>query len=170
MKTLLARLEQIALGLSILAIVAMMLLTTYDAVARYALGKPLSWAFQLTTYYLLASATYFALSATLARGDHISIDALRLVLPTSFLRYSDAFWSVAAAAVMGVIVYGATDGLLHAYRRSEFLPGDIMWPVWLAILPIALGSGVMVLRLVINAWGLLFENAPIEIHHEEDVL
>jgi len=147
----------------------MMLLTSWDAVSRYVMGAPLSWAFQLTTYYLLVSATYFALSATLARGDHIAIDALRLVLP-GFLRFSDALWSLAAAFVMGVIACGASLQLIHAWKANEFLPGDIMWPVWLAILPIVLGCSVLVLRLLMNAWGLLSGNAPVEVHHEEEVL
>lgn len=170
MKKLLATLERISLALSVLAIVAMMVLTAWDATGRYLFGKPLSWAFQLTTYYLLASATYFALSSTLARGDHIAIDALRLLLPAGFLRFSDALWSLSAALVMAIIAWGAALSMQHAWTTSEFLPGDIMWPVWLAILPIVLGSAVMVLRLLMNAWELVVENTPLATHSEEDAL
>lgn len=168
MQKVLSRLEQIALALAVIAILTMMFLTAWDAIGRYLLGKPLSWAFQLTTYYLLASATYFALSATLTKGDHIGIDALRIFLPKSFLRFSDALWSLAAAVVLGIITWGSIDALKHAWKTQEFLPGDIMWPVWLAILPIILGCAVMMLRLLSNAWGLIVHNTPLPSHSEED--
>lgn len=170
MHNLLLRIERAATVVSVVAIVVMMLVTSYDAFARYALGAPLPWSFQITSYYLLATAIYFSLSATFEKGDHISIDAFRNVMPPGLVRLSDSVWSLLSAGVFGVIAYGAATSMIHAYKSSEFLPGHIRWPVWLAILPIVFGSGLLTLRLLVYAGGLISgRTAPKLTHGDEAV-
>jgi TRAP-type C4-dicarboxylate transport system permease small subunit len=143
--------ERVCMAIAVLAVVVMMLVTSYDAAARYVFHAPLPWAFQLITYYLLGTALYLAVSATFAHGDHINIDLFRHYIPSRMRAVIDAVWSTLSACVFGVIAWGGLTTLLHAYERNEFLPGYFVWPAWLAYLPIALGAGLTALRLAHHA-------------------
>lgn len=143
--------EQVCMAVAVLAVIVMMLVTSWDAVARYVFRAPLPWAFQLITYYLLGTALYLAISATFTTGDHINIDLFRHFIPSRIRAVIDAAWSTLAALVFAAIAWGGTTTLLHAWERSEFLPGYFVWPAWLAYLPIAFGSALMALRLAHHA-------------------
>jgi TRAP-type C4-dicarboxylate transport system permease small subunit len=163
-------LERIAMGISALVVVMMMLLTSYDAVGRYILGAPLPWAFQLTTYYLLVFAMYFALSSTFQHGDHISIHVFRHIIPTRLLRLSDSVWCLMSAAAFAAMAYGSWNAMVHAYTVTEFMPGNIMWPAWLSFLPIVIGSALIALRLIVHAYNLTFRGMSPQATHEEEVI
>lgn len=163
MLKLLHRLELAALALAALCICAMMLIVSYDAISRYALNAPLPWAFELITYYLMIAALYFAVSMTFSSGDHINIDLFRNLIPPALRARLDALWCLMAAAIFAVIAWGAAAEMLHSYERREFLPGYITWPAWASYLPIALGTGLTVLRLVAHAVVLLIHGEDTDV-------
>lgn len=143
--------ERVCMAVAVLAVLVMMLVTSWDAVARYVFHAPLPWAFQLITYYLLGVALYLAVSATFTQGDHINIDLFRNMIPSRIRAVIDAVWSILAALVFAAISWGGLTTLLHAWERHEFLPGYFVWPAWLAYLPVALGAALMALRLAHHA-------------------
>lgn len=154
MSLLMKYLDRLSITVAILSTVMMMLIVSYDALSRYAFNAPLPWAFELITYYLLITALYMAVSTTFARGDHINIDLFRLLMPTWLRTRLDAIWGLMAAAVFGLIAWGAWDEMLHAYSRNEFLPGYITWPAWVSYLPILVGTFILVLRLLVHSFNL----------------
>ena len=142
------------MALAMLCVFLIMLIVTYDAVSRYAFNAPLSWAFELVTYYLMVIAVYFAVSSTFTHGDHVNISLFSDMMPRRPRASVECVWSLMAAAVFAVIAYGTWENTLSAFRRDEFLPGIIVWPAWLSHLPIPLGAGLTALRLVLHAWTL----------------
>lgn len=176
MSAIIYRLERIGLGVAVICVALIMFIVSYDAVARYVLRAPLPWAFELITYYLLIAATYLAVSATFQQGDHINIDLFRTMMSKRLRAILDVIWSVLAALIFAIITYGSANEMSHAWQRNEFLPGYITWPAWLSYLPILLGFGLLVLRLLAHALALLtrgedpdvFEHTDLETeeHHE----
>lgn len=162
--------ERLGLGIATLCVASIMFIVSYDAIARYAFHTPLPWAFELITYYLLVAATYFAVSATFQRGDHINIDLFRTMMTSRLRNCLDVIWTVLAAVIFGIIAYGAGNEMLHAWQRSEFLPGYITWPAWMSYLPIMLGFLLIVLRLVAHAVALLIHGADPDLigHHDAE--
>ncbi len=162
--------ERIAIAVAVAAIVAMMLITSWDAIGRYILGSPLPWAFQVTTYYLMATSLYLAIASTFHHGDHISIDMFRDKIPKRLLIVTDSISCLLAAGVFGIIAYGAWLELIHAYATRTFLPGNILWPAWLAFLPVAVGSCLVVARLIVHVIGLISGAETPFVGPEEEAL
>jgi TRAP-type C4-dicarboxylate transport system permease small subunit len=165
---LILRLEQAAMAIAILCVVLTMLVVSADALARYFFKSPLPVTFELVTYYLLIAAIYFAVSATYRHGDHININLIEAKLPRHVRAWLGAVCSLLAAVVFVLIAYGAWAHMLEAYKRKEFIPGWIVWPVWLSYLPIPLGAGLLVLRLLHHS-GMLArrgEDPHVEAHAE----
>lgn len=163
--------ESASQAAAVLCVAMMMLIVSFDAIARYALNAPLPWSFELISYYLLTATAYFALSATFRTGDHISIDLFRTLMSRRFRAVIDAVWSVLGAGVFGIITYGAWIEMSHAIARGDFFPGFITWPVWPAYLPILVGGVVLTARLVLHAWVLLVEGRDEDVsdHLESDI-
>lgn len=61
---------------AVLALLAMMLLTTADVIARYAFNRPISGAFELTEI-LLATCVFLAMPLTTRMGEHVKVDLLK---------------------------------------------------------------------------------------------
>lgn len=148
MNTFLKRTELFLSGLSVLAIVAVMLIVSIDTGMRYVLHAPLPWSYELISFYLLIAGTHFAVSDTFREGDHIGVDLLPASVPAIVRRLLEMAWVTGAVLVFGIISYGAAESSYHAYLENEFIPGYIAWPVWLSYLPIAIGAAVMTLRLI----------------------
>ncbi|MDQ2103037.1 TRAP transporter small permease [Azospirillum isscasi] len=170
MNTLLKRTELALSGLSVLAIIAIMLIVTADTFMRYVLHAPFSWSFELISYYLLIAAIHFAISDTFREGDHIGVDLLPQSIPRKLQTAMEIMWVTAAAVVFGIISWGAFDNLHYAYVDNEFIPGVVAWPVWLSYLPIATGSAVMTLRLFLHLLSLIALGADPEVLTHGDVL
>lgn len=162
-------LERLTLALAVFCVAAIMLIVSWGAVSRYAFRAPLPWAFELITYYLLIAATYFAVSATFQQGDHINIDLFRGMMPPRLRAGLDVVWTLLAAAIFAIITYGAWSEMTHAYARNEFLPGYITWPAWVSYIPIVLGFGLLVLRLLAHALVLAIHGRDPEVLEHTDI-
>lgn len=155
MELVLRRLEQAAMAVAVLCIVAIMLVVSFDALSRYALHAPLPWAFEAVTYYLMVATVYGALAGTFTHGDHVSITLFQEMIPERPRVRIEAICCLMAAAVFAMITYGAWHNAVEAYVRREFLPGYIVWPAWLSQVPVPVGCALIVLRLVHHSWVLL---------------
>ena len=149
---LIRRLERVTLVAAGLSVVLLMLVTSGDAIGRYAFNSPLPWASEVATNYLMILASYFALSATFQRGDHIHIDLIQRRLPKAFRARMEAIYSLLGAIVFCIILRGSWKNMVDAYVGKEFMPGYIMWPAWPSHLLIVIGSTVLVLRLLHHSW------------------
>ena len=161
--------ERLALAIAVLCVVSIMFIVSYDAVSRYAFRAPLPWAFELITYYLLIAATYFAVSPTFQEGDHINIDLFRTMMRPEWRARLDVLWTLIAAAIFAIITYGSATEMVYAWTRNEFLPGYFTWPAWASYLPIVLGFGLCVLRLLAHAAALAVNGRdPGVVEHSHD--
>lgn len=148
------RLEQLTMAVAVGCVVLLMLVVSADAVGRYVFASPLPWAFELISYYLLIVVTYGALSSTFQRGDHIHLDLIKRLFPKRLSAWLEVVYSLLAAVVFSLIAYGAWHELVESYLAKEFLPGYIIWPAWLAYLPIVIGAALLVMRLLHHSWML----------------
>jgi TRAP-type C4-dicarboxylate transport system permease small subunit len=163
------RLEQVEMAVAAICVVTIMLVVSADALGRYIFKAPLQVTFELVTFYLLIAAIYFALSETYRHGDHINIDLIHANLPKRIRAWVDIVCSALAAVVFAVIAYGAWRHMIEAYVHKEFIPGYIVWPVWLSYLPIPLGAALLVIRLLhhIGVLARRGEDPDIETHTAE---
>ena len=154
MKKIIEGFDRLLEAVAVLSLATMMVLVASDAFSRYALNRPLPWASEFTTHYLMAIGIYFMIGMTLQHGDHINIDFFRPRIPRRLLGLTDILWSVLAAAVFAGIAYGSLRNVVAAYSGNEFMPGYFRWPAWLSHLPILIGSIGLVLRLIFNSMSI----------------
>jgi TRAP-type C4-dicarboxylate transport system permease small subunit len=152
---LIRRLEQAAMALAGLCVVAIMLVVVCDAAGRYLFNSPLQWSFDVVSNFLMVGAAYLAVAGTFQRGDHININLLHSKLPRRWQVAVDIACSVLAVALFAAVAYGTAQHAVQAYRDKEFFPGVIMWPVWLSYLAIPIGTALLVLRLLHHCVTLL---------------
>lgn len=170
MTKLLKQAELALSGLSVLAVVAIMLIVAANTFMRYVLHAPFPWSFDLISHYLLIAAIHFAVSDTFREGDHIGVDLLPAAVPRKVRLVLDLAWVAAAILVFGIMSWGAWDHLVSAYAAREYLPGIIAWPVWVSYLPIAIGAAVMTLRLVQHFLSLILRGTNPEVLAHGDIL
>ena len=168
MYRLICKLEKVAMSIAITAAVIVMITASYDAITRYLFNSPLSWGFEFIAYYMLVVIPYFSLSATYSAGDHLRFDLVHQKLPSGLRRFTDLVSSLATAIVFAIIAYSAWTHLVEAYETNAFIPGVIMWPVWLFYLPIVIGAGVFVLRLIAECCSLVWVMMPSQKKIKKD--
>jgi TRAP-type C4-dicarboxylate transport system permease small subunit len=152
MEKLILWLENAAMAVGALCAFSIMLALSYDALSRYLLHAPQPWAFDLISNYLLIGATYLVLSSTFRHRDHMNIDIIHMMLPKRARTAANIGSGVIAAIAFALIAYGNWNHVADAYERGAYFPGIILWPVWLSYLPIAIGTSLLVLRLVHHSY------------------
>jgi TRAP-type C4-dicarboxylate transport system permease small subunit len=172
MERLIRRLEQAGMAVAVVCVVAIMLVVSADALGRYLFKSPLPVTFELVTFYLLVASIYMAVAATYRHGDHININLIQDKLPKSVRNAAEIAFCVLTVIVFALIAWGALQHSIEAYRRKEFIPGVIIWPVWLSYLPIPLGAALLMLRLLHHSGMLALRGGDpsVQAHAEEVVV
>lgn len=149
--SLLCRIEDLALVIAGVAIVAAMLLVSADALMRYVFAAPLAFQLHVTEFYLLPASLTMALAWGYRTGGTIQIQFLIALLPDWVVIPLTRIGLIAAS---GYMVYFAWRGylvFLRAFDRGEVVMGVVDWPVSLSWIWIPLGCGLLALRLLIDA-------------------
>ena len=166
MERLLRRLEQIFMAMAVICMVMVMLIVAYDAIARYAFNSPLPWAFEILTNFILIALTYFAISSTFQHGDHIGVDLFYNLMGKRARAWCDLTSAVLALALFAMVVYGTWGTTLKFADRGAVDLGYLSLPAWLSYLPVPLGAGLLVLRLLSHITALIRngEDPNVVIH------
>ena len=151
----LTTIERLGIAIAAVAFAAMMIVTVIDVVGRYGLNSPLTWSFDLITAYLLVAGFFLAISATQANRQHISIDLIARSLPPRLRATLLAPAFVMAVVFVLVIAWSGTVGFLDAWNKNLVMDGVIPWPRWPTYLLVAVGAGLLGLRLIIDCLALV---------------
>jgi len=128
-------------------VLAMMFITAFDVVARYAFHSPLRWAFDLVTQYLLIGSFFFAFSYTLRTNENVAVDYFaRHLSKPKYHAIMSAGFAVATVIFLAVTWFTALD-THDAWVNDEAMMGALVWPTWSAKIIVPLGSFALSLRL-----------------------
>lgn len=151
----LSKIEWIGVALAAAAFTAMMTVTVVDVICRYALNSPLTWSFDLITAYLLVAGFFLAISAAQASRQHINIDLIARSLPPRLRAALLAPAFALAVVLVFIIAWAGTVEFLDAWRNNLVMDGVIPWPRWPTYLLVAVGAGLLALRLVVDCLALI---------------
>ena len=155
MNTLISKLERVFMAVAVGCMVAIMLLVSIDALGRYLFNSPLQWAYELVTYFLMVAVVYFAASSTFQQGDHVGVDLFYHMMSPRIRVWSMILCSLLAVIVFGLITWSGFKDVAKYYTENDFIIGYVLWPTWLSYIPIPLGAGLMVLRMLNHAFTLM---------------
>ncbi|MGH3355410.1 MAG: TRAP transporter small permease, partial [Nocardioidaceae bacterium] len=130
-----------------LVIVAMMLVTVYDVIMRYAFAAPTEWALTLSTAGVLA-ATFFAMPHLVAVRGHIDMDLLyRRFGPTGRL-VADVITGVATLSFGVGMAWLGYRSAITSYVGGLLTSGNFAMPMWTLYAMVYLGGLGVVLVVV----------------------
>lgn len=158
--------EFISIVIAGICIMAAMLLISADALMRYAFNAPLVFQLNLTQDYLLVAMIMMALAWGYRTGGYIRIVGLASLLPRSLRNLLFRVGILVSAGYTGTLAWQSFDQFWGAWVRGEVKFGVIDYPVWLSLIWVPLGLGLLTLRLLLIGIGpdrdLHIEHDPIE--------
>ncbi|QLH13042.1 TRAP transporter small permease [Paracoccus pantotrophus] len=158
------------------ALAAVMLILFFDGTLRYLLHRPLTFAMDLVTLYLLSTALLLTMSYTLRQGGHISVDMFAGMMSPRVRVLLFGASLLVAVPFIAIIGYELTVQSWDSWTRGEKLIGLHAFPLWLSRAIVAASFVVLGLRVVhlglFNFLSGLTGDAslayPIETHPEEE--
>lgn len=143
---LLARLETLLIGISGVAMAAIMVIVVVDVGLRYLFAAPLSWSYSLIGLYLVGAVFFLALSDTMQHHGHIALDVFVGLLPRPLRHVAQG-----AGYGLSALFVGAITWLGFAQARAAFVSDArvaevVAWPTWIAYALLTLGMGTLCLR------------------------
>jgi len=162
----LMRVETMFLYASIVAILAMMVLVSIDALARYVFGRPLQFQYELTENYLMVAALLLPLAHVTRMGQHIAVDAFVHFLPSFFQTAVRFAANLGMIALLLAVTYGSSRTAFEAFANNETTFGTIDWPVGWSRIWVPLGCGLFALRLIVD---LLLKRDPAQQADDDEV-
>ncbi|MGQ2906163.1 MAG: TRAP transporter small permease [Neoaquamicrobium sediminum] len=146
----LSLLEDGLMGFAALALSATGIVLVVDVGLRYLANAPMQWTYDFVANYLMAAAFFFAVSQTLRKRQHISIDLFPRMGPQRLVHATHALGMVLALALFAAMAY---QGLLSTHKSfvdQEHIIGGISWPVWISKIFWPVGLSVLCLRIGLN--------------------
>ena len=138
--------EWVSMVLAYVFLLAMMVLTTANAIGRYVFTSPITGVTEVTTLYLMGGAIWFAMSHTQAMGGHVAIDLFMRRAPLKIQFWTRVCTHLLSIIPVGLICWGTTEKLQETWGHT--MVGEIPFPVSPSWAIIAVGSGVLAIRLM----------------------
>ena len=122
-----------------------------DVVARYLLGSPMAWVFNVSQH-LLPYIVFLAAAWVLREGGHVKIDLIEARLKQrkgDFLRLTTSLFSMIACAVL---FWSGANAVLLSFRWGTIFPGPPAVHEYLILGVIPLGSFLLVVQFGRDCW------------------
>jgi TRAP-type C4-dicarboxylate transport system permease small subunit len=145
----LARCELVLVGLAVLSAVAMMLLTTADAMGRYLFNAPIVGAYELTEKYLMVAMIFLGLSDAFRGGVFIRVTFLVDRLPHHLKLATDYFAHLVSLAFCLITLYATSWAALRALSDDTTL-ATVPIPLGPAYCIVPVGFLALTVALVID--------------------
>ena len=123
---------------------AAMVLTSLDALLRYAINKPLAFNYFLTEKYLMVALVCLPLAWAFRTGGYIRIQFLHDRLPAGLL---------AAFLLIADLAWLAGEQWHKAYSRNEIVMDVIDWRISWSWIWVPIGLWLLAARLLVTALG-----------------
>lgn len=134
-------------GAGVLALVAMMVIVTFDVILRYVFNDPTVWAGEVASFLTIA-VVFLGLAQNIRLGDHIRIDVFTNLL-SARLQLSLDLIAHAVGIVFAVVLFmGCWVRFDNFWVRQTVSDSPIMIPLWIPMLPVLVGAAAFCLAMV----------------------
>lgn len=138
-------------ALGVACVVAMMIVTTGDVVARYVFNRPSMWADEIASYLLIA-IVFLGLAENVRQGSHIRIDVVtNLLTPRLRLVLEVVAYSI-GIVFTAVLISGTWTRFDNFWMRRIVSDSPLMTPLWIAMVPVVAGAAALGVAMV---WGFV---------------
>ena len=141
------KLELVMNYISCIALIAMMLLLTFDTAGRYILSKPIQGSYEITELVLMIAVVFLALSNCFKIGDQVKIDFFYQKFPLKVRVILDGIMYIFCALAFILIGFLGWELAYDAVKHNEQTFGVISIPMVFSYIWIPIGVGVLAIRL-----------------------
>jgi TRAP-type C4-dicarboxylate transport system permease small subunit len=146
----LLRIEKGLLYLGMVALFAMMCLTTADAVWRYLFNSPITGAYEITEKYLMLTCIFLGMSFTYRGAGLIRVTILMDRMPKSVKIPINHLAQVFSIVYCAVLIVGTYQYAVRLYHHGTTLGSIYSAPQWIGAAVIPIGFLLMGLFLLID--------------------
>jgi len=123
------------------------LLVSYDVIARNLGARSLPWIVEITEYSL-PLATFLAAPWLMYRNEHIRLDVLGNLLSQARLRRIDRIAAAIGAVVSALIAWYGMAALLDARAAGTLVIKSLVFPEWWLLAPVPVCFALLALECV----------------------
>lgn len=135
-----------------LCLVAVAALINADILLRLIANCPVQIQFELTELYLMPALATLSLSRVFRDGGHLALEFMPDHLPGLFGQVISKLRLLLPAAFFAAVTFMSGKFALSAISHGDVEYGVVDWPLGWAYAVIPLGCGVLVLRLLHDAF------------------
>lgn len=168
----LRRLERWSDAGAYVTMVLIMLIVVADVALRYAFHRPLTWAFDFISLYLMAAVFYFVLSSAYVSRSLVSIDILYDLFSLRGKAIARLVTNASSLVFFILVCYASALQAHAALMANEVIGGLVPWPTWISGAIVTFGSVLLVVRMcadvtigVLQLFGELPLVAQPRVHH-----
>lgn len=140
------RVARSASTLAGLAVLAMVVLITYDVAMRFFLGQPQLFVDEAASF-LLVLVIFGGLAATFRTGGHVRVDLVTAHLPRRARAWLRVVGLAAGLVFLAIVMWTTAQSALTSYRYGR-VSAVMLYPLWPAMLLIPLGLGLLALAML----------------------
>jgi TRAP-type C4-dicarboxylate transport system permease small subunit len=134
---------------SAVLLAVLMSLTSADVLLRYLFNSPIQGAYELTGFLLLGTIC-LGFACVQGKRGHIALTFLVDKLPPRVQLVLDIVALFIGLLLFGAMTYRGGSAAWESLKIKEFSPGLVEFPVYPARFALALGAGIMSIRLVLD--------------------
>ena len=143
-----ARVARLASTLAGLAVLAIVVLISFDVLMRYFFERPQLFVDELASF-LEVLVIFGGLAQTFRLGGHVRVDLLTGRLPPAAQAWLRAACLLAGLAFLGVVMWTTAQSALVAYRYGR-VSTVMLYPVWVPMLLIPAGLALMAVAMLVT--------------------
>jgi C4-dicarboxylate transporter DctQ subunit len=132
-------------GALLLSIVT--LITFYEVIMRYIFKSPTTWSLDYCIY-LVMWGTFLGAAYTLREGGHISVDVVIKRLSKKKRTRIRVINYVAVLLFCGILTWRSVISCMEAYQYNEVTLSYTRTPLYVPMLSIAVGAGLLTLEVI----------------------
>jgi TRAP-type C4-dicarboxylate transport system permease small subunit len=141
-----------------------MLLTSMDALLRYAFNAPLTFNYYLTENYLMVGMMLLPMAWGFRAGGYIRIMLLVEHFSPTIRNLLLRSGLLVSCVYVAALAWLSGTHFFEVYQRGDVQMGVIDWPVAWSWAPVPVGLSLLAVRLLLTAFG---PDADLHLGHDE---
>ena len=142
-----------AFFLSVLLLITMCFVMTFEVVMRYAINRPTIWSTEITGYLVLALA-FLGAAYVLRMGGHVRVEALTRLLPKKGQQIMNIISSIIAFIYISVLAWQIWRLTLNSYLMDTTSTSFLGTPLYIPQSFMAIGGFLLFVKVI----GVIYEN------------
>lgn len=160
-------LEKILYVGAALALAAMLVSITADAMGRFLFNRPVMGVYEVNEMYLLPAVVYLSIARAQRFNEHIAVDVFVAPMRPGLRRLLLGVGRLLALGLFVAIAYRTGEMAHRQFIRGNVTSGSILLPAWIGWAVVSVGCAAMSLRLALQILFDILGHRPADARRSE---